>query len=299
MRRILVLRGGALGDFIVTLPTLELLRHRWPLAQIELVGNATAAQLAVARGIVDAAHSQQDSRWSSLFAPPGTTLAADFAAWLATFDLVISYWPDPDCDLARRFPIGDHQMFLSAPALPTLAPAAAHYGAILRPLGLTLDKHFTPIAPLPGIVNQAQSQRPITIHPGSGSLRKNWPLECWRELIGQLPGPVQVILGEAEIERSTLADCVWPGTQLQLNPPLEELVQALAASRLFLGHDSGVSHLAAACGVPCVLLFGPTDPAMWAPPIPSVRVVKNGTDLTNVSVAEMLRVTKAALAARA
>ena len=47
MRRILVLRGGALGDFIVTLPALALLRRRWPAARIELTGNSTAAQLAL------------------------------------------------------------------------------------------------------------------------------------------------------------------------------------------------------------------------------------------------------------
>ncbi|HEY1111610.1 MAG TPA: hypothetical protein VGE76_23345, partial [Opitutaceae bacterium] len=94
MRKILVLRGGALGDFIVTLPTLAALRARWPEARLELVGNALAAQLAVRRGLLDAAHSQHDSRWSTLFSP--SPLHPDFAAWLATFDLVLNYWPDPD-----------------------------------------------------------------------------------------------------------------------------------------------------------------------------------------------------------
>jgi heptosyltransferase-3 len=42
----------------------------------------------------------------------------------------------------------------------------------------------------------------------------------------------------------------------------------------FLGHDSGISHLAAACGVPSLLLFGPTDPAVWAPPQPWVRILR-------------------------
>ena len=50
MRRILVLRGGALGDLIVTLPALALLRRRWPEAHIALIGNTTAARLALTRG---------------------------------------------------------------------------------------------------------------------------------------------------------------------------------------------------------------------------------------------------------
>jgi len=58
--------------------------------------------------------------------------------------------------------------------------------------------------------------------------------------------------------------------------------------RLFLGHDSGISHLAAACGVPCVLLFGPTDPATWAPPGPHVHVVRRDPDLTSITVADVL-----------
>jgi len=298
MRRILVLRGGALGDFIVTLPALELLRKRWPRARIELVGNATAAHLAVARGILDAAHSQHEARWSRLFAPLETPLATDFAAWLAHFDLVVSYWPDSEGDLARRFPITSQQTFISAPALPTVAPAAAHYGAALRGLGLDeLERTFTLIAPLSASALKPRNEQPISIHPGSGSLHKNWPQAKWRELLGHLPGPVQVIVGEAEMERCPTTESAWPNARVLLKPSLEELVTALASSRLFLGHDSGVSHLAAACGVPCVLLFGPTDPAVWAPPEPGVRVVAAGAALADLCVADVARATTTVLAA--
>jgi len=58
-------------------------------------------------------------------------------------------------------------------------------------------------------------------------------------------------------------------------PPSDapRLAAVLRQCRLFLGHDSGISHLAAAVGTPCVLLFGPTDPAVWAPANPQVAVV--------------------------
>jgi heptosyltransferase III len=112
----------------------------------------------------------------------------------------------------------------------------------------------------------------ITIHPGSGSPRKNWPAENWRRLIDGLPGPVSLILGEAEAPQwSAWATRSGDGQgadankrlgvkplHLFLNRPLEELVDHFAQCRLFLGHDSGISHLAAACGARCVLLFGPT-----------------------------------------
>src|SRR3954463_6636635 len=94
MQKILVLRGGALGDFIVTLPALALLRDRWPSARIELVGNATAAQLARARGLLNAVHSQHEAQWSALFAE--TALPKELDAWLSEFDLILNYWPDAD-----------------------------------------------------------------------------------------------------------------------------------------------------------------------------------------------------------
>src|SRR5688572_1698966 len=140
MERILVLRGGALGDFIVTLPALALLRERWPGARLELAGNATAAQLALSRGLIDAVHSQHEARWAGLFTD--APLSPKFADWLAGFDLVLCYWPDPDGTLRRRFPIHRHQRWIAASAMPVRAPAAAHYCEPLHQLGLDPREYF-------------------------------------------------------------------------------------------------------------------------------------------------------------
>ncbi|MEO5960449.1 MAG: glycosyltransferase family 9 protein [Opitutaceae bacterium] len=342
MRNILVLRGGALGDFIVTLPALAMLRARWPSARIELVGNARAAELGRARGLLDAVHSQHEARWAALFGE--ATLPGEVAAQLVAFDLVVNYWPDPDGVLGQRFPIRAGQIYLPAPAMPGRAPAAAHYCAGLKPLGLETKNYFFPIAPVAlrvsaGNVPPLTRRATIAIHPGSGSPRKNWPMERWLELIAELEAPVLLILGEAESERwipiveghdsreppllgertrlacslrrlagggsKSLGETPKParGTRalpepsepadhairLAVDLPLEELIRELNACRLYLGHDSGVSHLAAACGLPCVLLFGPTDPAMWAPPAPGVRVLRRGEDLAAIAVEEVLR----------
>jgi ADP-heptose:LPS heptosyltransferase len=53
---------------------------------------------------------------------------------------------------------------------------------------------------------------------------------------------------------------------------LYELARWLAQARLFVGNDSGITHLAAAVGTPVLALFGPTDPAVWAPRGPHVQV---------------------------
>ena len=305
---LLVLRGGALGDFIVTMPALAALRARWPDANIELVGNAVAAQLAVNRGILSRAHSQHESRWSALYAD--APLPNTLTSWLARFEAVVSYWPDPDGTLARHFPLRAGQRFLSAPAMPTRGPAAAHYCAALEPLGIGSYEYVYRVAPLAAEQRREGSLElldvgrglptppysPIAVHPGSGSQRKNWPEERWIELIGRLNGPILIIVGEAEAARWTnarfqsdpLAQRIRDGTlEIAANLPLEALISRLAECRLFLGHDSGVSHLAAACGIPSILLFGPTDPAIWAPPAADVRVLQRGPNLSAITIDEV------------
>lgn len=300
MRRILVLRGGALGDFIVTLPALALLRQRWPDARIELAGNARAAALVAAGGLLDAVHSQHEARWSALYAEG--ELPREFGGWLAGFDLVVNYWPDPDGVLRNRFPLREGQRFLSAGALPGRGPAAAHYCAPLAELGLETRSWFCGLerghvipGGLPARPPQAHAGA-IALHPGSGSPRKNWPLERWQELARHLrrmrpAAELWIISGEAEPE-GLLAEFGRPVRNL----PLPDLAETLARCRLFVGHDSGVSHLAAACGVPGVLLFGPTDPAVWAPPAAHLTVIHRGDTLAAITVSEVEGAVAAALA---
>jgi ADP-heptose:LPS heptosyltransferase len=102
------------------------------------------------------------------------------------------------------------------------------------------------------------------IHPFSGSPRKNWPLEKYRALARRLEPLLPVRW------------CAGPD-----DPPLEDAVRIedlyklgcwLASARLYIGNDSGITHLAAAVGTPVLALFGPTDPDSWAPRGPNVRV---------------------------
>jgi ADP-heptose:LPS heptosyltransferase len=85
-----------------------------------------------------------------------------------------------------------------------------------------------------------------------------------------------LVTGEAEQERGITAEMVegWRGIDFlhwdQL--PLAELAARLSQAAAFIGHDSGISHLAAASGVACLLFFGPTDPATWAPRNAGVQV---------------------------
>src|SRR6516225_9399629 len=95
MKRILAVRGGAIGDFILTLPALKALREAYPDAHIEILGYKHIAALAENRFYAQKVRSIEYGPLSSFFAD-NSELAADLAAYFASFDLIISYLFDPD-----------------------------------------------------------------------------------------------------------------------------------------------------------------------------------------------------------
>ncbi len=123
----------------------------------------------------------------------------------------------------------------------------------------------------------AESRDSVVIHPFSGSSRKNWPLNRYRELAQRLPLPVEWTASPDEIllEAHHFAD-------------LGQLAVWLLEARIYVGNDSGITHLAAALGVPTLALFGPTDPAIWAPRGSHVRVLRH-QPLDTLSVDSVLR----------
>ena len=123
----------------------------------------------------------------------------------------------------------------------------------------------------------------IAIHPGSGSHQKNWPLDKWISLPSQANGfadveRVLVISGEADQAQTEQLEREWKNRDIRFarNLPLPQLA-AILQHAMFIGHDSGISHLAAAAGANCVLLFGPTDPDVWAPANDNVQVLRSPT----------------------
>jgi heptosyltransferase III len=275
-RRILAVRGGALGDFILTLPALRALRGTGQ--ELELLTHSAFGRLALDFGFVSGWRSLT-AREAALLMVPGAAVDEDWREWLAGFDRVVSWMPDPDgafqqqirrCGVAD-FHQADWRCAESWPAARQLATAA---GASI----LTSPLLF-PDRPLP-----AKSPC-IAFHPGSGSPRKNWPLERWIKILRHIqelhPGVVWlVVTGEVEAEGLRGIHAALDESGVGWAPAhgldLTALAHRLRECRAFLGHDSGVSHLAAACGVPCGLLFGPTDPAVWAPMGEDVRVLRAG-----------------------
>jgi heptosyltransferase III len=121
--------------------------------------------------------------------------------------------------------------------------------------------------------------RPLAlVHPGSGSRHKCVKPEILLPVLegleaqalepALLEGPADHEMVERLLPRMVRRPVRWSGLSIRL------LAGVLSHVDLFLGHDSGVTHLAGLLGTPTVALFGPTDPARWAPRGPAVMVIQ-------------------------
>jgi heptosyltransferase-3 len=294
--RVLVIRGGALGDFILTLPAIRLLREGIPGCRLEILGYPAIAQLAVAAGLADSAARIEHGSLAPLFAP-GASIAENAANHLKSFQLVVSYLYDPDGIFAANLRALGVKTLLECPhrVQPDAGHAIEQLARPLERIGFFLENRSPDLSRLRGDTNgwspPASSRPLVVLHPGSGSAAKTWDLNRWLEVLqgiatGRQGEPPQfvIILGETERERGVEARLREPGWRA-LQPEvwsglsvttLAARLAATAASRpdsLFCGHDTGVAHLAAACGMRGLLLFGPTDPGVWAPVNPSIEII--------------------------
>jgi ADP-heptose:LPS heptosyltransferase len=277
--RFLVFRGGALGDVLLTLPVLRTLQERDSSAFIELVAPFPAALLAPYGG----AHSVGDlnsAAFLSLFAP-GASLGETLTEKLRNADCVISYLFDPEQTITAKIKSCGCR-FISGPFQlnQRRSPASVQLAQPLAELGFVMADP----APRLFLKPQRLPRRRAVFHVGSGSPAKNWPVRHWCSLAAELEGQFDELLlvsGEADEVPTAefLRTCRSSKLKVHSNLPILDLAHELAAAALFVGHDSGITHLAAALGRPTVALFGPTDPLIWRPLGDHVRVVssENGT----------------------
>jgi heptosyltransferase III len=308
--RILVIRGGAIGDFILTLPAIGLLRANFPGCHIEILGYRHIVSLAERRYYADATRSIEYGPLAKFFNPK-SDLDPELSTYFASFNQVISYVYDPDelfaTSLAKA---GVRNLIAAPPKVEGTTHAACQLAAPLEKLALWLDDPAARFFPSEEDLTQARSILPdngkplIALHIGSGSETKNWLLENWLTLIRELDSLTPhahfvFVSGESDGERMKSLLPVLPRerfTQAE-NLRLPVLGAIFTYCKFYIGHDTGVSHLAAAAGIPCLLLFGPTDPDVWAPANPGVQVVKAPQgNLSALDVAVVLAKVKERLA---
>lgn len=227
----LVIRPGAIGDAILSLPAIEYLHpdEIWcPQQNIPLFEWLAPARSLVSEGI------------DSLRVPQRAL------GRLGEFDRVISWYGTLRDDFRRQV---SHLPFTFLRAVP---PEEARMHAA--------DYYLAQVgAPAGGVPRLPGRRAPgdfAVIHPFSGGRRKNWPLAAFRQAARLIEEqmPVEWCAGPEE-----------PLDGARRFPDLGRLGAWLAGARVYVGNDSGITHLAAALGVPVVALFGPTDPQVWGP----------------------------------
>jgi len=294
--RTLVIRRGGLGDFILALPVLEALHQRFPGHHLEVMGPPSLISLAIGSGHIRGAKSAETPGLSTFYAERAR-LDPCLSEYFRTFSRIIVLGVDPEGRFSRNlrragakevavfppFPpdeiiehVSDYLVRLTTGIPRAEAPRVRLLPDEMRAAGENLLSKLET-----GLVRDGFPAL-IAVHPGSGGAGKIWPPSSMagvaRSLIdeGSAEGLI-LIQGPADEEYAGLLRRSLEGVPMVpvLNPPLMELAAVLRCARLFLGSDSGCAHLAAAVGVPTVVIFGPTDPRRWAPRGPEVAIIRS------------------------
>jgi heptosyltransferase-2 len=288
----LVIRGGAIGDFILTLPVLAALREQFPRTELELLGYPHIARLALAGGLVRRVESIEARALAGFFARNGE-LSPELTDYFSEFDIIISYLYDPDQIFKANVSRCTRAQFIAGPHRPDDAASVHATEVFLKPLErlAIFQPDATPrLQVAKAFETTAATGRWLAAHPGSGSENKIWPETKWLELLRQVmkSTTLNLLLVGGEAERSRLE---WlarhlPATRLKLmqGMPLPELAQWLASCVAFIGHDSGISHLASAVGLRSLLLWGRTTEAVWLPRGRELTVLRDAQGLDQLAV---------------
>lgn len=273
-----VMHSGALGDWVLVWPLLRALGRAD--AQVVAVTHESKARLAAewidcAPGaIVPLRGGIEQARLTRWWSGPdschslGTPSIRDSPLLVPSPDRIITFLCDDSAPAGRAWLAAAAAEFPHA----AIEAAGAHGFPSRTELWARAD-----VATRGGIPPRINPSGPIVCHVGAGSIDKRWPLDRWAALIGTLRAQrrtVEVLAGEVEQERFNDAERACFGALGgRFVGELERLAIAIAAARLFIGADTGPTHLAAQLGIPTLALFGPTDPGIWAPIGPAVRVL--------------------------
>ncbi|MBN1514460.1 MAG: glycosyltransferase family 9 protein [Phycisphaerae bacterium] len=279
-RNILFLHGGALGDFVLTLHVVAAVRRLAPQARVDGIVRCPLARWAVGQGLLTAAFDPEDVGLHTLFAGQAE-LSASLTARLAGADVAISFLGGPESAAAvalrDRCP-GTVVAIDPRPTPETLAAgrhvtrqwsdALATAGLDARVTDAALFHKAEPIPPA----------APVMVHPGSGGRDKCCPLPVLEVVVRHLLAAGRAVawmIGPVEEDQQgpAFAQRLAQTAPVTYEASLGRATEVIRSAAAFIGNDAGMTHLAAACGVPTIALFGPTDPRVWRPRGPDVRVL--------------------------
>lgn len=305
-QRAVIVQPGALGDCILTLPLVKLVKEALDLGGADLVGHAEYVGILPERSCVDGIRSIDSADLHKLFVEPDRFSLADrdpLIHLFADYSWIITFLGEPGSDFEQNLiftancshsaevvtvPLKPPQdgrqhiaevyteQFARQSGLPPEKAAVDHKGVLIRVAEGDRDRGVD-------LLEQAGidlSKRLVVIQPGSGGRKKCWHLENFLNVARTLRSPeieVLFLLGPAEVERLRPSEKVHIHgvTRCIAHLSLPQVVGLLSCADAFVGNDSGVTHLAAGLGLRTIALFGPTDPAVYRPLGPRVTVLQD------------------------
>ena len=282
---VLVIRPGALGDTLLILPALRKLSGK---ATIHFAGREPG--LSFIRDLIDNAMNLERAGWHRLFSEH-PFLSQPSPLPISKADSVLAFFKDRQGiigqNLKRFFPDAKIFLFQAFPKKSESIHVARYLARCLESAGLPIDSGSVMDeaagSPLISGPRPAQKRDHLVFHPGSGDSKKNHPPDFWLRLFRTcretdrfarlkpvlLLGPAEAPL-KAFFERRE--DAVQP-MEILFCPGKEQLLGVLQSAALYLGHDSGITHLSGLMGTPTVALFRETNPVQWGPLGPHVRII--------------------------
>lgn len=294
--RACVHHDGALGDALLSLACLRGIASSSGIP--DWIGRSDVGALLASLGAVRAAHDAGSSRFAQWYLPDPDRGAPDL---LDRYDRVFLFTVRRGSDLERNVKsrVPDTHIVVTVPPhgerthvaefrMRQLPPALRYAGSG----GLTVPSALAVQAEELLARAGHRGHGPVAIlHPGSGGKRKCWPLERYFALadrLGSRTGAFVLFLS-GPVEAGGMASRIEGFVQDRermgcvAGRELPAVAAILARSAAFIGNDSGITHLAAAAGAPVVALFGPTDPARWAPRGAQVQVIASA-ELADIPV---------------
>ena len=311
INRILIIRPCAIGDFVQTLPALKVLRVAFPEAYIEISGNLSTIAIGKNSHYADSISRFDSPEMSYLFRKDGDS-PQSLIDHVGSFNLVIVYLNDDENLLSANITslgVDNVITFDPRPFNKLQMDESRHYEKqpvtphiidhLLKPvlsLGITensIDKKSRIYISEEERIRAKSfldkscaynncGKKLVAIHPGSGSRKKNWPLQQFIEIAKYLlnsydikllilSGPADELIMPVMRESLKREDVIFVESM-----QLESLVAVMEQADLYIGNDGGISHVTAAVGVQSLLIYGPTDPDIWAPRGSNVKIVRSG-----------------------
>jgi heptosyltransferase-3 len=291
-RNVVVIHPGTLGDVLLAVPAIKRVASRFPQHHLLLIARGPVSRLLAECHVVDEWIATESQVCSGLFTGFGEQ-SVELRSSLERCDVAVAWTVDVDgslVNLLREY--GVRKIWIQSPFSPALRRTHQRDRFLETieegsPTGLGEDvldvtDHLIEEGRIclekKGIT---KGRSLVLIHPGSGSIHKCLGPEKWAHIIQHLQyREMSPVVLEGPADQDAVESVL---SRLGTQPPvlrdlsLSLLVGVLVQADLYVGNDSGVTHLAAIVGVRTGAVFGPTDPHRWAPSGRHVTILRGAS----------------------